>query len=230
MRLKPDQESVVVPNKVDWKLWGKVAGVVILLVISYIIGTNNAGAEIDGEKVKYDELIKIIDAKQDELSKANADLEDSQGQLEAVKEEISSNQVEIDRANEVLKNEETINEKIDDLNSQLAEKKFEVTQLDASIETKSEELSRLEDGIVKKQEEPIVLPAGQFVVGKDIPAGRYLVTSVGRGSNFFVDDQNGSSVANQIIGTRTGVSEYVVYLDTGYSIDANASFKFTPIE
>lgn len=73
---------------------------------------------------------------------------------------------------------------------------------------------------------PITLPAGKFVVGKDIPSGRYNVTGT---SNFMVD---GSTDVNTILkgpDCTIGVSEYVCTLSDGDSIDAHGSDTFTPV-
>lgn len=72
----------------------------------------------------------------------------------------------------------------------------------------------------------VKLPAGQFIVGKDIPAGRYKVTGT---SNFMID---GSTDVNTILkgpDDDLGVSSYVCTLSDGDSIKAEGADTFTPI-
>jgi hypothetical protein len=76
------------------------------------------------------------------------------------------------------------------------------------------------------------MPAGQLVVGKDIPAGRYKVTAIGRGDNFFVYNSSGENLVNTIIYSNSdlGVPEYVTLLSDGDVVDAHSPFKYQPVE
>ncbi|MEV2699475.1 hypothetical protein ABND67_21750 [Paenibacillus larvae] len=97
---------------------------------------------------------------------------------------------------------------------------------------KKAELDKVESVIKEKKDAPIVLPAGTFTGGKDIPTGRYkIVKAAKRGSNFSIKTSEGRLKATTIIhGGDHGVAEYVATIDSGDTLECAASFKFTPIE
>jgi hypothetical protein len=58
------------------------------------------------------------------------------------------------------------------------------------------------------------LCAGSFIVGTDIPKGRYVASVNGAGSgNFVVEDQSGMPKTNEILGGDMGVKNVTVDLD-----------------
>lgn len=107
-------------------------------------------------------------------------------------------------------------EEVDKLEPKLASKKADLAQITAEVKAmdgRAEVLRR----------SPVELPAGQFVVGRDIRPGRYAV--VGE-SNFIV---NGGQKVNTILG-RGGVDQYVCDLEDGDQIQIEGADRFYPID
>ncbi|PKH10156.1 hypothetical protein CXF70_11425 [Planomicrobium sp. MB-3u-38] len=84
--------------------------------------------------------------------------------------------------------------------------------------------------IKEKDEEPIQLSAGTFIVGQDVPPGRYKAEPVGRGSNFQTYDDSGSIDVNTILGGTYGEAEYIFYVFDGYIIENHSTATLTPVE
>jgi hypothetical protein len=77
----------------------------------------------------------------------------------------------------------------------------------------------------------ITLGTGTFYVGKDINAGRYVVSTTNNGGNFFVTDPSGISSVNEILGTDPSyVNNITIDLVNGQNIKISGlqSVKFTP--
>jgi hypothetical protein len=76
----------------------------------------------------------------------------------------------------------------------------------------------------------VTLGTGTFYVGKDIKAGRYIVSTNNRGGNFFVYDKDGSAVVNEMLGTNTDfyVNNITTELSDGEKIEISSlqSVKF----
>ena len=88
----------------------------------------------------------------------------------------------------LVANKNQLTSEVDKLGKDVEAKEGEVGKLDGDIQAKNSELQKLTEGVKAKQEEPRMLGAGEYIVGKDIPAGRYKAAAVGRGSNFVVFD------------------------------------------
>ncbi|WP_020154339.1 coiled-coil domain-containing protein [Caldibacillus debilis] len=194
----------------------------ILVILAFALGEMAghyvAGVKIDGKKVNYDQLVEEIKKKEKELSGVN-------DELERIKQELEANKEEYDKLQELANNK-------DKLTTEVASAKSELDGLKSQINDAKKELNQLTGKIEEAKTKPINLPAGHFVVGTDIPEGRYKILPVGRGSNFFVYDENGDVVVNTIVTTvhDLGVPEYVTFLAKGYIIQAEAPFKYVPVK
>ncbi|WP_047983570.1 hypothetical protein [Ornithinibacillus californiensis] len=77
------------------------------------------------------------------------------------------------------------------------------------------------------------LNTGTFIVGEDIPAGRYVITGDGMG-NLFVYDENGLPEVNEILdnSAEMGVTSVTTNLEDGQEIEISGinNVKFTPAE
>lgn len=76
------------------------------------------------------------------------------------------------------------------------------------------------------------LSTGKFVVGEDIPVGRYICTSDSSG-NFIVTDKNGLPIINEILGNDDlGVSKVTSDFKDGEKIEISGmkNVHFTPAE
>nr|WP_263326945.1 hypothetical protein [Neobacillus sp. Marseille-Q6967] len=223
----------VLNKKVFLKKVAIVAVAVIIFVSSgYGIGLNSAKTEINGEKLKYEEVVKEIEDAKKDIDTYEAKVKEIQSKIKSVNNEYAQRKTEFDEALKIFEQKDTIAAEVTKLSGEVESKKGEIATLDTSIQSKKNEIASLDQVIKEKKEAPIQLPAGQFVVGKDIPAGRYKVLPVGRGANFFVYDSNGNNVVNTIIYSNSdfGVSEYITLLSDGYIIDAHSSFKYVPVE
>lgn len=90
------------------------------------------------------------------------------------------------------------------------------------------ELDGLNKEVIRVKGEGKTYPAGYLTVGDDIPPGRYKIS--GGSSNFFVHSSSGALQVNIILGGRYGVEEYLYTFKNGDKVQAESSFKLTPIE
>lgn len=207
-------------------------GIVILIVIGYGMGSSAAGTKIDGEKVNYEGLIKMIEDSKEKLEANEKELKSKQDAVKANKEELAKVIGDITKERDNLTLGRELFNKKNDLESEITSSQGKLDGIKTEVASAQVQLDGLQSAIKVKKEEPIQLPAGQFVVGKDIKPGRYKVLPVGRGANFMVYDSSGSSVVNTIIYSSgdLGVTEYVTILLDGYIIDAHSPFKYLPVE
>jgi hypothetical protein len=205
------------------RTWG-IVGAIVSLCITYNIGQSGAQVTIDKEKVKYDEITSKIKDVKVELDNAKYDLKDTKSKLAAEQSKLDEKK---DKVTEVL----ALVDKSDKIKSDLSEATVNLDNYNKQISNKKAELEKLTSIVKAKKEEPKVLGAGQYIVGKDIPAGRYKATNVGRGSNFFVFDSSGDNVVNAILGDgMVGDGDYVFFCDDGYVIETHAKVKLIPVE
>lgn len=135
---------------------------------------------------------------------------------------------ELDKNESLLKDLENYKKNKTELDKNLNIKNEELKNLSSQVEQKQAELDKLNGDILQAKGQPITLPAGQFVVGNDVPAGRYNVSG---SSNFFVYSSSGRLKVNTILGNSyVGRGDYVCTLDTGDNIENHARTTFTPIE
>lgn len=108
---------------------------------------------------------------------------------------------------------ETKTDKIESIVSEISEKELE--------------LERLTTGTVVTGS-PVILGAGEFTVGEQIPSGRYKITG---SSNLVVYSSDGDLMVNTILGRNSiSVPSYTVYLLDGYTIEAHGKNTYTPVE
>jgi hypothetical protein len=201
-----------------------IIGLIILSSIMYGIGNNNAKVALGKKLVTYDELNKEIKTTDKKLSNKKDEYRNTFISLD---NQIAGKEKEVTAALDALKQKDSIDAQIQKLNGDLS-------SLNQTIQSKQSELDSLNNQIKAKNEAPVQLPAGQFLVGKDIKAGRYKVVAVGRGSNFKVFNSSGQNLVNTIIYSDNsdglGVSEYVTVLSDGDMIDASSAFKYIPVQ
>lgn len=209
------------------KLWVSV-GVVIGLVGAYSLG-KGADARIGDEIVSYNELVsrsneltEKLKHKKDAVEKA---IEDEQKKLEDKKSEVTETLA-------MVKKRDELSTEIERLGKDAEAKKGEVGRIDGEIEAKKGELQKVTEGVKAKQEEPRALNAGEYIVGKDIPSGRYKATATGGGSNFVVyDSKSGSAVVNTILGNSSvGRGDYTFFTGDGDIIKTAEPVKLIPVE
>lgn len=191
---------------------------VIALVSAYTFGNKNAKVVLNDKKATIVELEDHIQTKQKEFNSLES-------QVEEINTELSTKQKEIKEGLSAINTLEINKNAAIDLIDEIESKKDEIKDLDSQIK-------QLQGGIKEAEGKPIELPAGTFLVGKDIPENRYKVLPIGRGSNLQIYDESGSNVVNTIVSSTEGhgVPEYIVYLSEGYIIDAQSPFKYVPVE
>lgn len=222
METRP-QETTKEKKPKNQKRFYMIGGFILALAIGFIMGENSASEEIDGEKVKYDELVTLIDKKEFELEQMDQQLED-------IQTEVESKQSEFEEAMKVIENRDSIQSEIDELQGQIDSKQSEITSLDEQIQEKQSELSALEGKIQETREAPVDLPSGTFIVGVDLPANRYKATTSSSSGNFVVYGSGGSLKVNQILGTSFGEPEHIFFAEEGDVIETNMKVKLIPVE
>lgn len=135
----------------------------------------------------------------------------------------------------------TVTEKVTD-NAAVEKLEKELDRIAAERDELAEKLGGLEAEAAEAKEKekqekekaaakPTTLGTGQFVVGEDIAPGRYVVTTQERGGNFFVFDNNGWPIVNEMLGTDTEfyVNNLTIELEEGFEIEISGlnavSFK-----
>lgn len=80
--------------------------------------------------------------------------------------------------------------------------------------------------------EPVTLGTGTFVIGSDIPAGRYTVSTQERGGNFYTYDSWGLLDVNEMLGTAPDyyVNNITIELEEGGQVEISGlnQVLFTP--
>jgi predicted RNase H-like nuclease (RuvC/YqgF family) len=205
------------------KTWG-IVGAIIVVCITYNIGQSGAQVTLDKEKVKYNEITSKIKGVEIKLDNAKYDLKET-------KSELVAEQSKLDEKKDKVAEVSALIDKSDKIKSELSEATVNLDNYNKQINSKKAELEKLTNGIKIKKEQPKVLSAGQYIVGKDIPEGRYKATNVGQGSNFFVFDADGNTVVNAILGGGiVGDGDYVFFSLDGYLIETHAKVKLIPVE
>lgn len=206
------------------KFWLKTIGVIVLICVIYGIGSSGSKVQLEEKKVDYDELVKEIKSKEKEIKTV-------QGKLDDIKSEYSGMEKEFNEALEIMKNKDKIQQEINDLNKEIDGRKNEIVTLDGKIDSKNKELASVSGKVKEAKGKPIILDSGQYIVGKDVPEGRYKATNIGRGSNFFVYDSSGMAVVNTILGNDgIGSGDYVFFTNEGNIIETHAQVKLIPVE
>lgn len=219
-------ETVKVSKFKSKKFWIKVAALVVAISIIYSMGNSNAKVDLNKEKVDYDQLVSAIKDKQKEVDSVQSKLDDINNQYNA-------KSAEFEEAKKVVANKNDMDKQILDLSKQIDDKKSQISGLDGQIKSKNDELSSLSGQIVKAKGAPKTLGSGQYVVGKDIPEGRYTAHALASGSNFFVyDGSSGSSKVNTILGKADGLGtgDYTFFCSSGDIIKTEEPVSLTPVQ
>ncbi|HET7579787.1 MAG TPA: hypothetical protein VFK33_10935 [Bacillales bacterium] len=217
--------------KAKWFPWATVALAVVIALFVVFIASYNSGyangkaamkAKIDGKMVTYNGLLDKINSAKKTLINTKVKIGEKEGKLSHVSSELDTNKAKFDRLTKLADQKDQLTKKVNGLKSQ-------VSTLNGKINDKQAELSKLKGGVQKAKGAPIELGAGRFVVGKDVPAGRYKVTPRGEGSNFITFDTSGSPDVNTILGAY-GAPSYVFVVGDGYIIQSEAPVTLTPVK
>lgn len=214
----------VLKSKTTWK----ITGALVAVVGAYSIGSSGATTTINKEKVSYEKLVSEIESKENEL--VNAKDKTRKG-IASEEQKLKGKEAEVKETLALVEKKNEIHADIEKAGKDVEAKKGEITKLDTDINSKKSELEKLSEGVKAKKEEPRTLIAGEYIVGKDIPAGRYKATPVGRGTNFFVYNSSGRAQVNTILGDGgVGRGDYVFFCDAGNVIKTHGEVKLIPVE
>ncbi|MBP1971135.1 seryl-tRNA synthetase [Virgibacillus natechei] len=222
------------------KLW-MVISALFLVSIAFTGVFASASTKINEEKVSYNDLVAMISELETNISELEEEEAEEQDKLAEKQSEVKAMQSEVEEATAMIGEKEKIQGEIDslqgdfdekqtELEENLDEKETELDEITVNIEKKQSELEQLETGIAKKKEDPIELISGTFIVGSDVPPGRYQATNVGQGSNFVVYSSSGSLKVNTILGDDWGSGDHVFFAEEGDQIETAAPVQLIPVE
>lgn len=210
-----------------------IIGAIILLVVSYGIGRSSASTELNGQKAKYDDIVKKTFSVQKDLTDVKKDVKEVQAKAKDLESQFDSRKAQFDQAAELAGKADSLQSDIDSKTATLNGITDKINSSNSDITAKQAELDKLTTGVKTKQEEPRTFSAGQYVVGKDFPSGRYKAVPVGEGSNFFIYDGSSSSAkVNTILGHEAGFSEaeYIFYCSENDIMETHSSVKLIAVE
>ncbi|WP_051291521.1 coiled-coil domain-containing protein [Fictibacillus gelatini] len=196
---------------------------VVLILTSFWIGNNSASTKLEGEKVKYVDLVKKYDDLEKKVKSKNKVLKETDSKLDDTINNLNDIKDDYDEAQHVISQKDKAQEELDNLKTEIKDKKSELSKL-------KNELAALEGKVQETKEKPKVLSAGRFSVNKDLPEGRYKAVANGGNGNFIVYDAYGELKVNTILGSSYGEREYVYEAVEGDQIQLETSVKFIPIK
>lgn len=204
-----------------------VVVVFILFVIVYVTAYENGrNSEINKQAVAT--VAETISKQDTQIEENNNELSELQSQIKNAKTELSEQQDLLNAFNDYKANKESKDAELVQLDNNIQEKSNNISSLDEQISAKTAELDKLKSAIQRTGEEPKVLTAGEYTVGKDIDAGRYIVTGK---SNFVVRSALGSLKVNTILGGGSfGEESYTCTLEDGDTLELSSKDTFTPIK
>jgi Skp family chaperone for outer membrane proteins len=186
----------------------KIAALIIALLVAWGYGRGTATVELNKEKVDFVKMDKRLS----EIKK----------EIKTYEHKLDNKKQEVNEAMNALKQRDQLQAEIEKLQSDLSNMK-------AEADNKRSELQKLTGEIKTRKSQPKVFNAGQYVIGKDLPAGRYKAVPVGQGSNFIVYDKNGIPKVNTILG-QFGEKEYVFFCSDGDTMQTESTVKLIPLE
>lgn len=107
-----------------------------------------------------------------------------------------------------------------ELRTQITAKTYELNELNAQIEAKRTQIAELDKSISEKATPQTILPPGKYVVGKNIAAGKYIVTGTGK---FMIANAAGKSKLN----TTLSSTPIEIQLEANDVIKFDSKVKFT---
>ncbi|PGQ88359.1 hypothetical protein [Priestia megaterium] len=177
----------------------------------------NVEEQYGDQKEEVKEALALVDQRHDlivKVGKKETELEGKEAEIKRLDEKIKDKQADVDQA----------------AADQKAELEEKLSSLTSQVKAKESELAKIESGIQAKKDAPVQLNAGEYIIGRDVPVGRYKATNIGRGTNFFVYDDSGNGVVNTILGTDNGSGDYVFFALEGYLIKTEGQVKLIPVE
>ncbi|MDD9149273.1 hypothetical protein OYT88_11980 [Sporolactobacillus sp. CQH2019] len=198
--------------------------IVILLAVFFIgfgSGQSSASISLNGQKTKAVQLQNEIKKLNVKWYDQNQNLKDAQDQFNQFK---SEHQAEFALAGK----KDQLTAQVTETQANLDALKQQVSGTQGKLDVLKNQVAQASGQLTKAQGAPKTLQPGTYIVGKDVPEGRYTVTPVGDGSNFFVHDSSGASVVNTILGSN-GVPSYTFNTVADDQIQTEAVVTLTPM-
>lgn len=218
--------------KTPW-FWVVVA-FLLFTGIAYGSGQANANITLNNEKANLETVAATIDKQKAEL---HAELDDIEKQIaiknkeyEGIESEIESMKEEIDAAKEIMEKRDSLETEIKSLDIEIRTEQTKLDDLSAKVTAKQTELEKIENVVASKGEEPIKLSPGQYIVGADFPAGRYIAKPNGGNGNFVVYSDSGSLEVNTILGGTYGEASYTFFTMDGYLLENTSPVILEAVE
>lgn len=186
----------------------KIAALIIALLVSWGLGRGLATVELNDQKADF---IKM----EEELNKIKKELKAYDHKLDNRKQEVKEIMDALERK--------------DELKAEIDKLQLDLFNLKTEVNNKKDELQKLTGEIKTQKTQPKIFSAGQYVVGKDLSAGRYKAVPVGQGSNFIIYDKNGLATVNTILG-EFGEPEYIFFTKEGDVMETHSKVKLIPLE
>lgn len=117
---------------------------------------------------------KLVEEKKS-LDMLNKDTASKRTDLSELKQGVADLQAEKKDVEELIASRSTIEGEVAKKEEEKKNKQIELDTINGSILEKNADLEKLTNIIVTKKQEPIQMLAGNFVVGTDVPAGRYKI-------------------------------------------------------
>lgn len=211
-----------------------IIGAFVLIFIGAGIGSSGAEATVHDKKMDVTALDKEIGKVKKDLSSMKKNKDETKAIIDkkdSATKELAATEAKLKDIKGTLDQELTEGRK--DIDAKLAEAKKGLSDVQAQLKDTQGKLASATGQLQKAEGAPKKLGSGQYVVGKDIPAGRYIAHALGSGSNFFVyDGSGGSAKVNTILGSAGGIGsgDYTFFCDDGDIIETHESVQLSPVK
>lgn len=216
-------------SKWVWTVIGAIILIIIASVISYDVGYSKNKAMVDGKLISYYDLVKKVADKNKTLTDTNNKVDDAISKLTDEKDILSNLQQTYDDTQTKLADVIQMGKDKGKLKSEISDNQSKLSDLKSQISSEQSKLQSLKGGIQEAKTAPVTIGAGNFLVGKDIPAGRYKAEPIGEGSNFVVYGSDDSLQVDTILGAG-GVPSYVFVASDGDVINSEAPAKLVHVK
>ncbi len=179
--------------------------ILVSFILAFYLPGNDTVYEKQLEQLRSDESYVSLKSRHDALKTEVDELKNSNAE----------------KALQIASIEDIDNTKAE-LRTQISEKTHELNTLNAQISAKRAEIEALDKEILSKAPPETVRPPGKYIVGKNIPAGRYYVTGTGK---FMVATASGRSKVN----TTLGSTPLEIKLDNNDVVKFDSKVKFTTL-
>ncbi|QST02623.1 hypothetical protein IMZ31_18925 (plasmid) [Pontibacillus sp. ALD_SL1] len=159
-----------------------------------------------------------------------SDLEDKKEELTTIEKDLKEKEEAWDDAEAKFEALRELETNKNNMVSQKKDAKEELRSLEERLETKTSELEKIKTRIVEAKGKPIVLGAGHYDMGKDLPPGRYKAEPVSGSGNMFIGSDVYEREAGITLGIDHGESSFVFKAVSGDSMRLGTSVRFTPIQ